>query len=449
MKELIRLLKFILICSAPIWFNSCGSSTSASAEGNLAYLYLNGGSALNPHISIHHLNEDSSRVDFQIERSELLYMKGSDEKLFKSRITLIYQVLGDANIIVDSGRVLVIDRKNSTENGAIRSSFFIRRNSSNQREKVALVVRDLNRKYDSYFEQILNDDQLASRQYFEWRDLKGRLQFSPFIQGDQGLRVRYLPKDTLLYVRYYQRDFPIAIPPYAKADESSFDFKEDSLFLVSTLDTIYLSAHGIYHFQVDTSLNEGFTLFRFEQGHPFVLNKGQLAPPMRYISTKKEYAKFTTPISADSVKLEVDKFWINAAGSLERGQELVAAYYSRVEIANQKFSSYLEGWKTDRGIIYIIYGPPTEVYRDNDVETWIYGDRNSILSYIFNFVRVENPFTENDFALNRLSDYRYGWGQAVGAWRNGRIYGVRDIQREQNARDAQLRQQRASPTIWY
>jgi hypothetical protein len=127
----------------------------------------------------------------------------------------------------------------------------------------------------------------------------------------------------------------------------------------------------------------------------------------------------------------------------------VAAYFGRVESANRNFSSYLEGWKTDRGLMYIIYGPPSEVYRNQQSETWIYGDRNSSLSYIFNFVKVENPFTDNDFALNRLSEYRYGWGQAVGAWRNGRVYGTKDIQREQNARDAQLRQQRASPTVWY
>ena len=64
-------------------------------------------------------------------------------------------------------------------------------------------------------------------------------------------------------------------------------------------------------------------------------------------------------------------------------------------------------------------------------------------------IHVSNPFTENDYALNRLSEYRYGWGKAVSGWRNGKVYGIKDIQREQNARDAQLRRQRVAPTVWY
>ena len=64
------------------------------------------------------------------------------------------------------------------------------------------------------------------------------------------------------------------------------------------------------------------------------------------------------------MKLEVDKFWLENARNVDKGKSLVSAYYNRVEAANLFFSSYLEGWKTDRGIIYVVLGPPSQVTRN-------------------------------------------------------------------------------------
>jgi GWxTD domain-containing protein len=55
-------------------------------------------------------------------------------------------------------------------------------------------------------------------------------------------------------------------------------------------------------------------------------------------------------------------------------------YYNRVAYANDHFRHYIEGWKTDRGMVYIIFGAPDYVDRhpsDPDVkpyETWEYYD---------------------------------------------------------------------------
>lgn len=43
--------------------------------------------------------------------------------------------------------------------------------------------------------------------------------------------------------------------------------------------------------------------------------------------------------------------------------ELMDEYYGRVEYANQHFSTYQEGWKTDMGMVFIILGPPNNVER--------------------------------------------------------------------------------------
>lgn len=43
--------------------------------------------------------------------------------------------------------------------------------------------------------------------------------------------------------------------------------------------------------------------------------------------------------------------------------ELMDEYYGRVDYANQHFSTYQEGWKTDMGMVFIILGPPNNVER--------------------------------------------------------------------------------------
>ena len=43
--------------------------------------------------------------------------------------------------------------------------------------------------------------------------------------------------------------------------------------------------------------------------------------------------------------------------------EKMEDYYSRVEYANKHFKHYTEGWRTDMGMVYIIFGTPNNVDR--------------------------------------------------------------------------------------
>ena len=97
----------------------------------------------------------------------------------------------------------------------------------------------------------------------------------------------------------------------------------------------------------------------------------------------------------------VDKYWLGKAASKERARSLIRTYYSRVELANKLFTCHLEGWKTDRGLISIIFGPPTYISNNRNSEVWSYGDDNNINSLKFIFDKKTNPFSSNDFVLKR------------------------------------------------
>ena len=136
--------------------------------------------------------------------------------------------------------------------------------------------------------------------------------------------------------------------------------------------------------------------------------------PLRYLTTKKEFNEL---LLQKNKKIAVENFWIEIAGNQSRAKSLIRKYYNRVQEANRLFTSYLEGWKTDRGLIYIIFGPPNIVYRMSDYERWIYGEAGNKLSLKFDFVKVNNPFTDNDYSLVKSPDYKEKWYHAVNYWR--------------------------------
>jgi GWxTD domain-containing protein len=68
--------------------------------------------------------------------------------------------------------------------------------------------------------------------------------------------------------------------------------------------------------------------------------------------------------------------------------ELMDEYYSRVEYANKNFKHYLQGWRTDMGMVFIIFGSPNNVDRhpfDIDAkpyEVWYYYQLNRQLVFV-------------------------------------------------------------------
>jgi GWxTD domain-containing protein len=175
---------------------------------------------------------------------------------------------------------------------------------------------------------------------------------------------------------------------------------------------------GFYHIQSDTSTKDGLTLFRFNDDFPYIKKPAQLLLPLRYLTSKQEYDAMD---SYKNVKTAVDSFWVYAGGSHDRARDLVKKFYNRVQRSNEYFSSYVEGWHTDRGLIYIVYGPPNIVYKNSDSENWVYGEEKNFNYLTFTFLKVINPFTDNDFRLDRSQVFKTSWYNSVEMWRQGRV----------------------------
>jgi GWxTD domain-containing protein len=62
----------------------------------------------------------------------------------------------------------------------------------------------------------------------------------------------------------------------------------------------------------------------------------------------------------------IENFW------LQRGQQFRADHYHRMDYANEHFTTGVPGWKTDRGRIYIKYGPPDQIDDHGKLQDWTY-----------------------------------------------------------------------------
>jgi hypothetical protein len=94
-------------------------------------------------------------------------------------------------------------------------------------------------------------------------------------------------------------------------------------------------------------------------------------------------------------------------------------YFRQVELANRYFTSYKEGWKTDRGMVYIVFGLPTEVAKIEDREVWTY--RRDDLRTTFTFMKSSSVFDPDNYVLIRDKKYQQMWYETIDKWRNARF----------------------------
>jgi GWxTD domain-containing protein len=80
-----------------------------------------------------------------------------------------------------------------------------------------------------------------------------------------------------------------------------------------------------------------------------------------WIIAPEERAAFLK-LSTDEDRDEfIRQFWQRRDAGATGGDNVRAEHYRRLAYANQHFSAGVPGWKTDRGRIYIMYGPPNSI----------------------------------------------------------------------------------------
>lgn len=138
-----------------------------------------------------------------------------------------------------------------------------------------------------------------------------------------------------------------------------------------------------------------------------------------YIATSKEMEEMTAaPPEEQRAKFEA--FWLHLGKTRAAAATLIKRYYGRVEEANRLFTTVREGWKTDRGMVYIILGPPGEISTRLDTQQWYYTYPGSATSNLYSYkriIRLGEGLSVEEFVLQRRSDYEFFWDRMVDKWR--------------------------------
>ncbi|NQV52264.1 MAG: GWxTD domain-containing protein [Flavobacteriales bacterium] len=397
-----------------------GCKVSQSVSGrNVSFLYRD----LSPELRVEH-----KVINF--EKRSIVYLRFPTEKMGRSvhedgskrlNYNIRYRLFSSysAPVALDSGNFV---RKDVSIIPTMIVDTIPLDSLENRYYLLECTVRDLNspKAYTMFIDllrgQRLNEQTVIFSSYDE-----GMLYHS-YVDHPDSLMVTYLDPNVALYVKYFDRSFPIASPPFSTITPKPFDFTADRMITLrnapsghKVLDVVHA---GFYQVTDDASKRTGASLFYFGPHYPEAKTVMDLSLPLRYITTNEEFQQVS---QGDNIKRNVDQHWLKLGGSPERAKELIGSFYGRVQYANRYFTSYLEGWKSDRGMCYVVYGPPDIVYRSTATETWLYGEEGRYNSLSLTFTKVVNPFTSNDYRLNRSNSLKTSWYRAVEFWRQGRV----------------------------
>jgi GWxTD domain-containing protein len=246
----------------------------------------------------------------------------------------------------------------------------------------------------------------------DYATVNDQLLLNPFIKNTD--KISLSSTDTRV-ISYYNDNFPAALPPFAEAQTRvSKAIEPDSTFTAGG-DGFILPLTGLYLVQKDTSATEGLAI-RVQDDYPRLARITSLAGPLAYICARDEITRLNY---AKNDKRAFDRIILSITNDTDRARKLIRNYFRRVELANQYFTSYKEGWKTDRGMIFIIFGLPDEVFRFNDREVWNY--KNDLYKITFNFSKASSIFDPENYVLIRENRFRETWLETVDLWRSARF----------------------------
>lgn len=240
--------------------------------------------------------------------------------------------------------------------------------------------------------------------------------FQSYIDAGGQYIVRGSGTQKSIHFSYYKDNFPTPSPPFAdkelKMDRFLFP---DSTFVIQPGQSVGpFSKEGLYLGQEDTLSAEGFSFMVRKAPYPKYNKLADLKGPLLFVTTREENDLIG---AAGEEKAKFDKVILDITNDKERAKNFMRNYFKRVEFANTFFTSFKEGWKTDKGMIFIIFGAPDEVQITGQQEIWRY--KNPRQSFTFN--KAGSVYAPEHFVLVRDKNYTENWYLTIDLWRKSRF----------------------------
>ncbi|MEM1114883.1 MAG: GWxTD domain-containing protein [Bacteroidota bacterium] len=158
--------------------------------------------------------------------------------------------------------------------------------------------------------------------------------------------------------------------------------------------------------------------------YPLVTRLGDLVPPLVYLAEADEMARLREAVGTPRLQAVFDRFWGERLDDRRVAAATVRAFYERVEEANRLFATQKEGWKTDPGQVYVLFGPPAYVEATPRGEVWHYGIRGAAPPSLTFRRTAGGPGDRRPFqvlTLVRDRSFHETWRRARRMWRTGQV----------------------------
>jgi len=188
-------------------------------------------------------------------------------------------------------------------------------------------------------------------------------------------------------------------PMYSHAERRRLEGKKTEV--IAEIDSARFPA-GVYLLEVDAQTvqnSETAVAYIAEKEREFVMRWGIVPTTLadidlaikqtKYIATSKEYDAMVDATTLEEKQKLFQEFWRKRNPSPDmQHNEKMEEYYGRVLYANEHFSHFTEGWRTDMGMVYIILGAPSSVDRhpfegdSKPYEIWTYYDFDKQIVFV-------------------------------------------------------------------
>ena len=402
---------------------SCVQLKQQTTKSEMVVPYYNPGkSIIHPSVFIYHKNNTTSRLYCRLNMHEFLFDRENVGNKLRARIHIAYKIYNsvDRNNVIGSDTADI--RIDSVNQNNILTSYVRIKKEFSGKKFMEVRISDPKRGSETLRYLVFDKSSKYNTSNFLVRSAQSlKPLFRNFIGTGEKFLIRYRSKPKKdLFMNYYSETLGMPAPPYSKSEDQKIG-DPDSLKKISAAGAQEhsLNQEGIYRFRIDTSQGKGITLLNFGKYYPQIKTPRQMIAPLRYLTTPEEFKKLK---NAENPKLAIDKFWLNKAGSVSEAKELIKIYYMRITFSNKYFTALSKGWKTDRGMIYTVLGPPHAVKKTMDSEVWLYSNTDKARNMSFKFVKSDTPLSDNQYILKRKVPYESVWSEAVKKWRNGKVF---------------------------
>jgi GWxTD domain-containing protein len=390
--------------------------------GSYQYLYDLESRDIHPEYVVYHHSNDSSTVYFRVFSGELLYTRTSAANPFLLNLK-VKATISDLNGMAQDTLSLILHEGAKDKQGWLLGSMTVPMKEGNWNLLMEFTDVSRNLTQPSF---ILCDksSSYTAQNYLLTKFESGEPVFGGFVTPGQMVEILSArnAKNNLPWLAKIRSEIKLPPPPFSTNSPELPSLKEAQAVAFTGNDLgayVFEVDGGLFFLTHDADKRAGLTIKTSNTHFPRVKEVSSLEWPIRFITTKTEHEEI---VKNSYPKLLIDRFWLECGGSKEHARELIRVFYKRVEEANYYFSTYTEGWRTDRGMIHLLFGNPNQIIRSSQGEVWNYGEDNQAALLSFTFNRVESPFTSNLYILEREPGYKPYWERMVQTWRSGKIY---------------------------